>query len=682
MKSTALFRLSLSLLAGSLLLLLFSNYGNKKAHPDLNTLMVDAFLKRNNQGDFSQADFKKYMFYFEKGVTLKGTAIIKDGLFSANDVAAAGWGYNYSEEGPAEMTPKQWITVGGYSADVPEVPASLRHFYDPTRSAGERYLTDITNARVMGSLQKYALTNPKTDGVEWALGKPGDRSTSVQDHQYTWERGKQWIQIALKETDKARKDTYMAKAWRSLGETLHMIADNGCPPHVRNDAHPSPLWNNNSWFGNPDPYEELIDVIRRDNPAEFTTLSAGAADPDLKSRFAEMTRVQDIAHALAVFTNANFVTTETISGTDRYGNPKMQVTHPDYPYAAPRLENLNYNANDYSYNSGSGIKECIDHYYFAKLIPKMCDPYVDMECVKSQAGVLFPNIIEAGKNAIKLFIPKLSVAITSLDNKKLKGEVRHQKDNEYPDPINYSGEVILIMKDKNHREVSKIRVNTKNGTFESDGVEMPEGNKIVASIDFGGVMVESDDFGVNQGIYGSYEGAYQFKVNTSGVLEASRKKWKLDNNRISQETLSNYEKGLMDKLAAGSAETERLEKQGELILALFISPVKGNETNSNGNTKYKYAVSAKAKGSMANLLFTYPSPTERDAIDKTTCQFEAGDNGFNSMKSNKEWPYNIVYGQTMNASLNGNELSGTWTYTTDGIVQYSATFKLKKTGTR
>jgi hypothetical protein len=530
----------------------------------------------------------------------------------------------------------------------------------------------------MGSLQKYALTNPRTDGVEWALGKPGDHASGVQDHQYTWERGKEWMRMALKEINQSKKDEYMAKAWRSLGETLHMIADNGCPPHVRNDAHPSPLWNNNSWFGNPDPYEELIDVIRRDNPAEFTAFSAGAADPDLKSRFAAMTQVQDIAHSLAVFTNANFVTNETISGTDQYGNPKRQITHSDYPYAAPKLENLKYNSNDYSYNSGSGIRECIDHYYFAKVIPKMCDPYVDMECVKSQAKVLFPNIIEAGKNTIKLFIPKLSVAITALDKNRLKGEVRHQKDNEYPDMINYTGEIILTVKDKNHREVNKIKSFAKNGIFESDGVEMPEGNKIVASIEFGGITVESDDFGVNKGgIFGSYEGAYHFTVNTSGVLEASRKKWKLENSRISQETLSNYEKGLMDKLTAGLAESERLGKQGELILSIYIYQ---NGTNSNGNTKSKYAVSAKAKGSMSNLLFAYPSPTERDAIDKTTCQFECGDNGFSSMKSNKEWPYDIVYGQTMSASLNGSELSGTWTCTTDGVVQYSATFKLNKTG--
>ena len=112
---------------------------------------------------------------------------------------------------------------------MPQVPASLRHFYDPTKPPGDRYLTEIANAVIMGSLQKYVLTNPHTDGVEWALGKPGDLSANVQDHYYTWERGKSWMQLALKELSKEKQDEFMAKAWCSLGETLHMITDNGCP---------------------------------------------------------------------------------------------------------------------------------------------------------------------------------------------------------------------------------------------------------------------------------------------------------------------------------------------------------------------------------------------------------------------------------------------------------------------
>ena len=666
MKSTRTLRFALSLLLGAFFMVIFANYGNKKVHPDLNSLMVDAFLKQNNKGDFSSNDFKKYIFYFEKGVTLKGTAIVKDGLFSAGDVAAVGFGYGYSEEGSAIMTPKEWISDGGYSADVPEVPASLRHFYDPTRTAGDRYLTDITNARIMGSLQKYVFTNPRIDGVEWALGKPGEHSTSVQDHQYTWERGKLWMQMALKESDEDKKEEYMAKAWRSLGETLHMIADNGCPPHVRNDAHPSPLWNNNTWFGNPDPYEELIDIIRRDKPMEFAAFANGTPDPDLKSRFAAMTRVEDIANAMAVFTNANFVTSETISGTDRYGNPKRQVTHPDYPYSSPTLHNLRYNENDYSYNSGSGVKQCVDHYYFAKVIPKMCDPYVDMECVKSQASVLFPNLVDAGKNVIKLFIPKLSVEIVSLDKNVLKGEIKHKTDAEYPGEIKYKGEVILIVKDKNNREVDKIKVKAKDGKFEESGIKLAKEEKIIARVEFGGVSVESSEMmGVSDNIFGIYEGKFNLVLNEANMLQAELSAIKPG---LDKET-----RNMMEEIAR-----HRVKNNIE-----SINWVKGG---GNGGFISKFEIGRPQN--MANyyetagLKFYVYNLSNTSSIPKFLTPLKDRSNVGTSLQC-------LVNGFTVtctmgkettivNATFKGNELVGEWTKTWNGKVLMSATFSTRK----
>lgn len=42
------FRFPLKVLFSTLIILIFTSYGNKKVHPDLNSLMVDAFLKQNN----------------------------------------------------------------------------------------------------------------------------------------------------------------------------------------------------------------------------------------------------------------------------------------------------------------------------------------------------------------------------------------------------------------------------------------------------------------------------------------------------------------------------------------------------------------------------------------------------------------------------------------------------------
>lgn len=495
MKALVYFRLSISAAFGLLLILLFSNYGNKTVHPDLNAMMLGAFLKQNSTPGQADPYFKNYTFLFLKGTTLKGTAVIKDGFFSPNDIAATGLGYGYSDEGPAEKTVKDWIVHGGFSADVPEVPASLRHFYDPTKPPGSRYLTDIANAKIMGSLQKYALTNPKTDAVEWAMGKPGVQVTSTQDHIYTWERGKNWIRMALKEPNKKKQNEYMASAWRSLGETLHMIADNGCPPHVRNDAHPSPLFNNNTHFGNPDPYEELMDAIRKDKPDVFAKFGKGIPDRNFEARVNSLKTGVEIAHEMALFTNKNFVSNETISGIDRNGKKIQQITHPESAYSSPLLQHMTYNESDHTYRTPSGVKQCADVVYFSDLVPRMCEPAVTMECVLSQAQALIPNIIAAGKNMIKLFIPKLKVEILSAENSTVKGIVKHITDPEYTSEIKYTGPVKLVVKDKNFRIKKEAEIEAKDGLFEtSEFVLGSSGNKISASIEFGGILIHSEYF--------------------------------------------------------------------------------------------------------------------------------------------------------------------------------------------
>ena len=624
------------------------------------------FLKQNNKGDLSLPEFRKYTFYFLQGVTLKGTAITKDGFFSANDVASAGFGYGYSEEGPAEMTPKFWISHGGYSADVPEVPASLRHFYDPTKDEGNRYLTDIADAKIMGSLQKYVLTNPHTDGVQWALGTPGDLSTDVQSHQYTWERGKAWMRLALRETDKDKKDEYMAKAWRSLGETLHMIADNGCPPHVRNDAHPSPVWANNTWFGDPDPYEEFIDIIRREDPQLFVNFAKGSPDADLKNKIEKMEKAVEIAHALAVFTNANFVTGETISGKDKNGVSWKQRTHPGDEYKSPLLENMKYNDDNYTYSFAGGIKQCTDHYYFADMIPKICDPYVDIECVKSQAKVLFPNIIEAGKRVISLYIPKISVEIKSLDKGLLNGEIKHKTDEEYPKEIKYTGEVLLIIKDNSNREKKKMTIQAKDGIFEEDGFKLAKEDKVIAKIEFGGVTIESPEFaGVNDNIFGTYKGKYNIEVSESALLRMHMSRL---NPNLTAEARAAGEYDVKETVRYELEEIQRLKNvgKGELSIIFVIYDAK-KPAESFAPTTSRYFVRS---GGNTIYLPYYLSQTTDPAMGKCTGSYNSS--GFEVQVESDKLTYNIK------ATSSGTKLDGSWTCNFGGSQLASGSFTTTK----
>ncbi len=471
---------------------LFLGYGNQKNHPTINKFIVKAFLEKNNKSNFSMKKFKLYEFKLDK-VKLRGNYISKPGLFNPSEVDRfhedlANWMYSetiYTED-VGEKTPVDWIAHGGYSADVPEVPASFRHFYDPTRADGSRHLTDDVNSKLLNWIQNK-FTNPNTDGVSWAIGKSGN--FGVLEHNYTWENGKLFVKGALEEKDAEKRKALMAKAWRSLGETLHMIADNGCPSHVRNDAHPSIPFKMMSYFGNPDTYEEMMAEFQTSNDGGLDEFQRGKVDADLALKFEKSATIRDVAHQLALFTNENFFTTETISGTDWKGNEVKPLTHPDYVYNSPKLSAATYKNNYYRRKIGHNeVLLCTDTWFFSKYPVSKTYPYLDEACVKSQATALIPAIKEAGLHAIRLFIPELSVKIISLsEDGSITGEIIHKTDKEYTKTIRYNG--LVVIKTATLDELGKLEA--RDGRF--SGKISPADNAWVhAEIEFGGVTVKSE----------------------------------------------------------------------------------------------------------------------------------------------------------------------------------------------
>lgn len=471
---------------------LFLGYGNQKNHPTINKFIVKAFLEKNNKSNFSMKKFKLYEFKLDK-VKLRGNYISKPGLFNPSEVDRfhedlANWMYSetiYTED-VGEKTPVDWIAHGGYSADVPEVPASFRHFYDPTRADGSRHLTDDVNSKLLNWIQNK-FTNPNTDGVSWAIGKSGN--FGVLEHNYTWENGKLFVKGALEEKDAEKRKALMAKAWRSLGETLHMIADNGCPSHVRNDAHPSIPFKMMSYFGNPDTYEEMMAEFQTSNDGGLDEFQRGKVDADLALKFEKSATIRDVAHQLALFTNENFFTTETISGTDWKGNEVKPLTHPEYVYNSPKLSAATYKNNYYRRKIGNNeVLLCTDTWFFSKYPVSKTYPYLDEACVKSQATALIPAIKEAGLHAIRLFIPELSVKIISLsEDGSITGEIIHKTDKEYTKTIRYNG--LVVIKTATLDELGKLEA--RDGRF--SGKISPADNAWVhAEIEFGGVTVKSE----------------------------------------------------------------------------------------------------------------------------------------------------------------------------------------------
>ncbi len=452
-----------------------SSFENKVTHPAVNDFMINAFLSDYSLGSISSdKKFEKYLFTFDQELT--GTAVSQTGLLAIS-------------ESDKKQSVREWIKHGGMSADEPEVPASFRHFYDPTAPEGSRYLRDVTQATLLSWLQAigYAYSgDPRTDGIEWALG---DRKGLKDEHKYCWENGKDWMKKALETADEAQRERLMVQAWRAMGETLHMIADHGVPVHVRDDSHPAPFANKTP-FGDPDPYEEYMYVLSKDYPAKFSDFSKGKYNDNLVKGFKAATTVRDIAHQTALYTNTNFFTNQTIAGVDWQGATVVPVTHSERTYSLPKLTTDSYDILDHGYTI-NGVLQCTDRSYWLNFVGKHTYPYIDEACVEAQASVIVPNLAQAGKHAMRLFIPALTIEIEKfLEDGTIKGTVKHLTDTEYATEIKYNGPVTIKDRGSNDLEI----IQCKDGQFEGKVTKKTAYSEYVtARISFGGLNVSSKE---------------------------------------------------------------------------------------------------------------------------------------------------------------------------------------------
>lgn len=453
-----------------LVILLFSNYGNVYSHREINQLAITKFQDNITRSAFPLEKFKNYIFVFYGSHKYKGNFVSEGGLTIIEEISE-------------KLNPGQWIVHGGYSADEPEIYASFRHFYDPTTPRYDHYLHNMLD----DIDHQGVIENPRIDHIEWATDHP--------EHTYNWENGKIAIIRALQHKDEDIKETEMAFAWRALGETLHMIADMGCPAHVRDDAHAAESFT--GWkLGSPDPYEEfMVDIARNEGLKNLH--DAGKVDLKLKSQFTKAKTLEEIAIPLAEYTNKNFFTTQTISGSD-----VKPIIHTSSYYDSPKLDDCEYDPLEFNYTkniSGNEVIMCRDLKYKLLIFKKRGYPYIDKKATYSQAKALLPQIVEAGANTMRLFIPQLKVEILEYDSKEktLKGRVKHTTDEEYGKEIKYNGKLTIY---DGKTKKTLVDVECKNGEFEEE-VKPSKFNKvdwkkegIFADIQFGGIVIKSEPF--------------------------------------------------------------------------------------------------------------------------------------------------------------------------------------------
>jgi hypothetical protein len=490
----------LIVLAGALTCLLFSNiltsYDHLKTHKKINLAVSKSFTDRYSASINREDKFYNYTFIFSGSGALEGEEVSEPGLVDAT-------------ESDASKNVTGWIEHGGYSADEPELFASFVHFYDPTQPPGERYLKDLLDKFYVS----WALENPRIDQIEWAI-------TSNLYNEHNYEDGKKFFEFALQEPNEDQRKSDMAAAWRSLGQTLHLIADMGIACHVRDDAHPAVGAGKlgYKWAFDADPYEEIVYQYVTANGID--NFLQGSVDPAVAAFSKNAKTAKSIAEQMAAYTNSNFFSHETISGNGV--EPKI---HPEKTYPSPKLEDCMYNEETaiFSRNIGGNlVKMSKDLSYLSLLSGFRGYPYIDKECVLSQATALFPQIREAGLNVIRCFIPDLEVMISSLTKDSVFGEVIHTTDPEYPKKIKYNGPVqIHSFKDK------KLigRVVCEDGVFK-DKIDLTGFDRVkdqlYAEIECGYVYIKSDPY--EDPLYKKVTIRFS-SIGDGGIIENTASSW-------------------------------------------------------------------------------------------------------------------------------------------------------------
>ncbi|MDQ1267256.1 MAG: hypothetical protein QG635_2410, partial [Bacteroidota bacterium] len=117
-------------------------------------------------------------------------------------------------------------------------------------------------------------------------------------------------------------------------------------------------------------------------------------------------------------------------------------------------------------------------------------PRVDLSCVESQATELIPDIVEAGINVIRNFIPEFSITVSAdAGTGKVTGSITHHIDQEYNQLIYYNGSVNIKINGK----ISNTALKATKGAFSGTVNGMKKGDKIAAFIDFADITVSSDE---------------------------------------------------------------------------------------------------------------------------------------------------------------------------------------------
>ena len=408
-------------------------YNQVKTHPEINDLAYERFVR-----DWMPNDASLDNCSMDRNKVLSGPAWDQD------------MGNSRLGEIPNQIRTKNvkaWLKSGGHSADMPEIPKGLRHYYAP--NAKYPYITDLKaefdvlngfKAACLGGTAAATAYSGPVGGlavtgfcsviygglkfiVNWQ-GASEDINTVLQNgvlgisnidwafdsgNPYSFSKAKEYYKNALGLTDSSADSQY-SKAWRGVGETMHLISDLTVPAHTRNDGHGI----------QEEPYEnfaKVSNVLKYSDPVFFTYSSdldyrRKAPGKDLKTFMPEV----------AAWTSEHFLSSDTIpiEGKDITANGQPAFSSPKLDeYKTLTEDGKTYYYNYISTTNGLGQSQQFKTELATKtpwsiLVWNNANPALDNKVLAAQASILIPTAIEASCAVLDAFLPRFEVAIDSV----------------------------------------------------------------------------------------------------------------------------------------------------------------------------------------------------------------------------------------------------------------------------
>jgi hypothetical protein len=344
-------------------------WDNADAHMVINKLAIDLFLQRA-QTEPQLKDFKGVRF---DGAQCWGMAWDPaDGTSKTNRIPSV----------KRQKTLINWIVDGGFSADEPEGPMAMRHFYDPVKRS---FLTDMDFIGKLSDIVLHTVaTNPQISAVDWANDKDeglGERDIMYKQD-YSFPDAKRYFREAVESTEKGNLG--YGNAWRAVGETMHLIADMGLAPHVRNDGHG--LFDKDYVENN-----TLGSDIRKNFNTNWT-------------RTIDYTKsIPELMHDMAAYTNKNFFSQDTIAVQGQTTNANGLPA-----YQSPVIANVQ---GGYAYHTvdGVSVKSAAVTLASRFSLSNKTRYSIDEAVMKDQQHILTPTIVRASQAVLERFLPRFQV---------------------------------------------------------------------------------------------------------------------------------------------------------------------------------------------------------------------------------------------------------------------------------